>query len=145
MNTIIVYNNSIQCKLYFSQKPAAQQPDSFLPKQYVTGSGFKSSQDPADPSTPSGRYIFLCHASWIKVPSDLTDRVPRFTHPTITLNHGKNDRCCNCHLINDRNKFAKNVMIQFIIYGFTSIIRGSTTCWLWITLLLIVSLTGLNA
>ncbi|WP_228853767.1 cytochrome c3 family protein [Desulfomarina profundi] len=51
---------------------------------------------------------FICHAFWVKVPPDPTVRVPRFAHTAISLNHGKNDRCYNCHLINDRNKYAKN-------------------------------------
>ena len=51
---------------------------------------------------------FLCHAFWIKQPPDPTVRQPRFAHVAIKLNHGANDRCYNCHLINDRNKFVRN-------------------------------------
>jgi molybdopterin-containing oxidoreductase family iron-sulfur binding subunit len=33
---------------------------------------------------------------------------PRFAHAVIQLDHGANDRCYNCHLIQDRNKYAAN-------------------------------------
>ncbi len=51
---------------------------------------------------------FICHAFWVKLPPDTTVRQPLFAHTAIKLNHGKNDRCYNCHLINDRNKYVKN-------------------------------------
>jgi len=51
---------------------------------------------------------FLCHAFWVRQPPDPTVRQPRFAHVAIRLDHGSNDRCYNCHLINDRNKFVRN-------------------------------------
>jgi len=50
---------------------------------------------------------FLCHAYWVGIP-DLNVVRPQFAHSTIQLNHGTNDRCFNCHLIQDRNKYAAN-------------------------------------
>lgn len=99
----------------------------------VTGSsrpyakGSVSSLDPAwyAQKTARGEYrknavmvgnCFLCHALWVKVPPDPTVRTPMFAHAAIKLDHGANDRCYNCHLINDRNQFATNdgraIMVQ---------------------------------
>jgi len=50
---------------------------------------------------------FLCHAYWVGIPEPDVVR-PKFAHSTIQLNHGANDRCFNCHLIQDRNKYAAN-------------------------------------
>jgi len=49
---------------------------------------------------------FICHAFWVKVPPDPEVRQPQFAHVAIKLDHGRNDRCYNCHLIYDRNKYA---------------------------------------
>ncbi len=51
---------------------------------------------------------FLCHAFWVKQPPDPTVRTPLFAHVAVQLNHGSNDRCYNCHLTVDRNKFVRN-------------------------------------
>lgn len=48
----------------------------------------------------------LCHAYWVPIPRSNQTSSPRFAHPDVRLNHGKNDRCYNCHHIADRNKFA---------------------------------------
>jgi hypothetical protein len=48
---------------------------------------------------------FLCHAYWTGIPDPDVVR-PLFAHAAITLDHGANDRCYNCHLIQDRNKFT---------------------------------------
>ncbi|CAB1080959.1 hypothetical protein D1AOALGA4SA_8627 [Olavius algarvensis Delta 1 endosymbiont] len=48
---------------------------------------------------------FLCHAYWTGLPDPTVVR-PRFVHGTVKLNHGTNDRCYNCHLIQDRNKYT---------------------------------------
>lgn len=48
----------------------------------------------------------LCHAYWVPIPRTTQTSNPRFAHANITLNHGKNDRCYNCHHIADRNKFT---------------------------------------
>jgi hypothetical protein len=50
---------------------------------------------------------FLCHAYWVGIPDPTVVR-PKFAHSTIQLNHGANDRCYNCHLIQDRNKYTAN-------------------------------------
>ena len=50
---------------------------------------------------------FLCHAYFLSLPDPTVVR-PRFVHSTIELNHGTNDRCYNCHLIEDRNKYVAN-------------------------------------
>ena len=50
---------------------------------------------------------YLCHAYWVGIPDPDVVR-PEFTHGVIKLNHGANDRCYNCHLIQDRNKYAAN-------------------------------------
>lgn len=59
---------------------------------------------------------FLCHAYWVPIPrSNLTSN-PRFAHANIKLNHGTNDRCYNCHMISDRNKYVADdgsaIMVQ---------------------------------
>ena len=48
---------------------------------------------------------YLCHAYWVGIPDPLVVR-PRFAHHVIELDHGRNDRCFNCHLIQDRNKYT---------------------------------------
>lgn len=50
---------------------------------------------------------FLCHAYWVGVPDPEVVR-PSFAHHVIKLDHGANDRCYNCHLIQDRNKYSAN-------------------------------------
>ena len=50
---------------------------------------------------------FLCHAYWTGIPDPDVVRPP-FAHAAIKLDHGANDRCYNCHLIQDRNKFTAN-------------------------------------
>jgi hypothetical protein len=49
----------------------------------------------------------LCHAYWTGIPDPDVVR-PLFAHAVMTLDHGENDRCYNCHLIQDRNKFTAN-------------------------------------
>lgn len=51
---------------------------------------------------------FLCHAYWVPIPTTNKTSKPRFAHANITLNHGSNDQCYNCHLISDRNKYVAN-------------------------------------
>ena len=48
---------------------------------------------------------FICHALWVKIPDPQVIQ-PEFAHPNIKLEHGINNRCYNCHLISDRNKYA---------------------------------------
>lgn len=59
---------------------------------------------------------FLCHAYWVTIPKSNQTSKPRFAHGNIVLNHGKNDRCYNCHLISDRNKYVADdgsaIMVQ---------------------------------
>lgn len=50
---------------------------------------------------------FLCHAYWVGIPNPDVVR-PIFAHAAIKLDHGTNDRCFNCHLIQDRNKYTAN-------------------------------------
>ena len=50
---------------------------------------------------------FLCHAYWTGIPDPDVVR-PLFAHAAIELDHGANDRCYNCHLIQDRNKYTAN-------------------------------------
>jgi len=50
----------------------------------------------------------LCHAYWVPIPRTNQTSNPRFAHANIQLNHGKNDRCYNCHMISDRNKYVAN-------------------------------------
>lgn len=50
---------------------------------------------------------YLCHAYWVGIPNPDVVR-PRFAHHVINLDHGTNDRCYNCHLIQDRNKYVAN-------------------------------------
>ncbi len=77
------------------------------------------------PETARGQYrknavmvgnCFICHALWVKVPPDPEVKTPMFAHAAIKLNHGANDRCYNCHLIYDRNKFTdadgRAIMVQ---------------------------------
>lgn len=46
---------------------------------------------------------FICHMGMVPDPDVIQ---PKFNHKSIQLNHGKNDRCYNCHLIQDRNLFT---------------------------------------
>lgn len=48
----------------------------------------------------------LCHAYWVPIPRSSDTSTPRFAHSDIELNHGRNDRCYNCHMISDRNKYV---------------------------------------
>lgn len=48
---------------------------------------------------------YLCHAYWVGIPNPDVVR-PRFAHTAIKLDHGANDRCYNCHLIQNRNKYV---------------------------------------
>lgn len=48
----------------------------------------------------------LCHAYWVPIPRTNQTSSPRFAHSYITLDHGRNDRCYNCHHIADRNKYT---------------------------------------
>ena len=50
----------------------------------------------------------ICHAYWVPIPTSTQTSNPRFAHANITLNHGSNDRCYNCHQIDDRNKYVAN-------------------------------------
>lgn len=58
----------------------------------------------------------LCHAFWVPIPRTTQTSNPRFAHANIVLNHGSNDRCYNCHQIDDRNKYVANdgsdIMVQ---------------------------------
>ena len=58
----------------------------------------------------------LCHAFWVPIPTSTQTSQPRFAHANIELNHGSNDRCYNCHQIDDRNNYAANdgsdIMVQ---------------------------------
>lgn len=49
----------------------------------------------------------ICHAYWVGIPDPDVVR-PRFAHRVVKLEHGANDRCYNCHLIEDRNKYTAN-------------------------------------
>lgn len=46
---------------------------------------------------------FICHMGMVPDPDVIQ---PRFSHRSIELAHGKNDRCYNCHLVQDRNLFT---------------------------------------
>ena len=46
---------------------------------------------------------FICHMGMIPDPDVVQ---PEFSHKSIELVHGRNDRCYNCHLISDRNLFT---------------------------------------
>lgn len=50
----------------------------------------------------------ICHAYWVPIPRSNQTSNPRFAHANIILNHGSNDRCYNCHQIDDRNKYVAN-------------------------------------
>lgn len=49
---------------------------------------------------------FICHAFWVSIPTTTENSTPRFAHANITLHHGKNDRCFNCHHVTDRNMYV---------------------------------------
>ena len=49
---------------------------------------------------------FICHAFWVPIPTSDQNSDPRFSHSHITLNHGTNNRCYNCHNVTDRNKYV---------------------------------------
>ena len=51
---------------------------------------------------------FLCHAYWVPIPTSNKTSDPRFAHANITLIHGMNNQCYNCHMISDRNKYVAN-------------------------------------
>ena len=90
----------------------------------VSGFGSADTQEPEaslkpawyTPKTARGEILenksmvgscYLCHAYWVGIPDPTVIR-PKFAHATIELNHGTNDRCFNCHLIQDRNKYTAN-------------------------------------
>ena len=88
---------------------------------HLMTSSKKTTSEPLDPSwftptTARGEELkhkvmvgncFLCHAYWTGIPDPEVVR-PLFAHIAITLDHGANDRCYNCHLIQDRNKYTAN-------------------------------------
>ncbi len=50
---------------------------------------------------------WVCHAMWASIPQ-VSHFPVQFVHPEVKLNHGKNKRCFNCHLENDRNHYVAN-------------------------------------
>ncbi len=50
---------------------------------------------------------WVCHAMWASIPQ-LSHFPVQFVHPEVKLNHGKNNRCFNCHLESDRNNYVNN-------------------------------------
>lgn len=48
---------------------------------------------------------FICHMVYAPDPGVVQ---PEFTHQVIKLDHGNCNRCFNCHLISDRNKYVAN-------------------------------------
>ncbi len=50
---------------------------------------------------------WTCHAMWASVPQ-ISHFPIQFVHPEVKLNHGKNNRCFNCHLESDRNHYVAN-------------------------------------
>ncbi len=58
---------------------------------------------------------WVCHAMWTSIPQ--LSRLPvRFVHPEVKLNHGKNNRCFNCHLESNRNKYTSDDGITGIMH-----------------------------
>ncbi len=58
---------------------------------------------------------WVCHAMWASVPQ-ISEFPVQFVHPEVKLNHGKNNRCFNCHLESDRNHYVANDGISRINY-----------------------------
>lgn len=85
----------------FPIAPAAGEPDLLKPEWYslTTARGAE-----LENKSIVGN-CFICHASWL-VPRSEQNSQPRFAHANIVLNHGKNDRCYNCHMVSDRNKYV---------------------------------------
>ena len=87
--------------LFFSASKSPSKPTPLDPAWYT-------------PETARGKELknkvmvgncYLCHAYWVGTPDPTVVRPP-FAHVAIKLNHGANDRCYNCHLIQDRNKYT---------------------------------------
>jgi hypothetical protein len=57
---------------------------------------------------------WVCHAMWASIPQ-ISHFPAQFVHPEVKLNHGKNNRCFNCHLESDRNKYSANDGVTGII------------------------------
>jgi 5-methylcytosine-specific restriction endonuclease McrA len=58
---------------------------------------------------------WVCHAMWASIPQ-ISHFPAQFVHPEVKLNHGKNNRCFNCHLESDRNHYVDNDGVSKIMY-----------------------------
>ena len=86
--------------LHFS--PATKDPGPLNPEFYTLSTARGSELA----NKPIVGNCFICHAYWVPIPRTEQTSQPRFAHANIVLNHGKNDRCYNCHMISDRNKYV---------------------------------------
>ncbi len=58
---------------------------------------------------------WICHAMWVKPPDPFLIR-PKFAHPEVRLNHGRNERCFNCHLITNRSRWTSDDQFTGILH-----------------------------
>lgn len=87
------------------QTPAASaEPELLQPEWYSVA----TARGEELKNKPMVGNCFLCHAYWVPIPRSNQTSNPRFAHGNIKLNHGNNDRCYNCHMISDRNKYTAN-------------------------------------
>ena len=82
--------------------PAIAEPELLNPSWYTLSTARGSELQ----NKPIVGNCFICHAYWVAIPRSEQTSKPRFAHANIVLNHGKNDRCYNCHMISDRNKYV---------------------------------------
>lgn len=96
----------------FTSSPASAEPEP-LRAEYHT---LETARGKELENKPIVGNCFLCHAYWVPIPRSNQTSTPRFAHANIKLNHGNNDRCYNCHMISDRNKYTANdgsgIMVQ---------------------------------
>lgn len=86
----------------FADTTAAPQPQPLDPQWYTLNTARGAVRQN---NTIVGN-CFICHAFWVPIPRSTQNSLPRFAHATITLDHGNNNRCYNCHMVADRNKYV---------------------------------------
>ncbi len=90
--------------LYYTSDAVAEKrrPDLLHPDWYV----IDTARGEIRQNTSIVGNCHICHAFWVPIPQTTETSNPRFAHANLQLNHGKNDRCYNCHMITDRNMYV---------------------------------------
>lgn len=85
-----------------SDSTASPRPQPLKPEWYILDTARGEIRD----NNSIVGNCFICHAFWVPIPRSTQNSSPRFAHSDVTLDHGSNDRCYNCHMIPDRNKYV---------------------------------------